>query len=197
MQHSLKKTILAAALALAGAQAGAVTVWTLDNTSSGGTTEGLTYTLTLNDEATGSFNLYIEGINVAGVDLEGGRTFLEDLSFNPPTGYTGAMLGGIAAIDGGLNASGCNGQGNFFCFDGVHQAVSGSTMSLDFTVTASSFEGYVPHLKVDWDGSKNNYNLVSTSMVAAVPEPETYAMFLAGLGAMGFVARRRQKLQQA
>ena len=196
MQHSLKKTILAAALALAGAQAGAVTVWTLDNTSSSGATEGLTYTLTLNDEATGSFNLFIEGINVAGVDLEGGRTYLEDLSFNPPTGYTGAMLGGIAAVDGGLNASGCNGTGNFFCFDGVHQAVNGSTMSLDFTVTASSFEGYVPHLKVDWNGSENNYNLVSTNMVAAVPEPETYAMFLAGLGAMGFVARRRQKLQQ-
>jgi len=70
-------------------------------------------------------------------------------------------------------------------------------MSLDFTITASSFEGYVPHLKVDWNGSENNYNLVSTNMVAAVPEPETYAMFLAGLGAMGFVARRRQKLQHA
>ena len=196
MQHSLKKTILAAALALAGAQAGAVTVWTLDNTSSGGATEGLTYTLT-GDLATGSFNLSIEGINVAGVDTRGGRTFLEDLSFSPPTGYTGAMLGGIAAIDGGLNANGCNGNGNFFCFDGVHQAVAGSTMSLDFTITASSFEGYVPHLKVDWNGSENNYNLVSQSMVAAVPEPETYAMFLAGLGAIGFVARRRQKLQQA
>jgi hypothetical protein len=192
MQHSLKKTILAAALALAGAQAGAVTVWTLDGTS--GATEGLTYTLT-GDLATGSFNLAIEGINVAGVDTVGGRTFLEDLSFNPPTGYTGASLGGIAAIDGGLNAGGCNGTGNFFCFDGVHQAVNGSTMSLDFTITASSFEGYVPHLKVDWNGSANNYNLVSTDMVAAVPEPETYAMFIAGLGAMGFVARRR-KLQQ-
>jgi len=194
MQHSLKKTILAAALALAGAQAGAVTVWTLDGTS--GATEGLTYTLT-GDLATGSFNLSIEGINVAGVDTRGGRTFLEDLSFNPPTGYTGASLGGLAAIDGGLNSSGCNGTGNFFCFDGVHEAVNGSTMSLDFTITASSFEGYVPHLKVDWNGSENNYNLVSTNMVAAVPEPETYAMFLAGLGAMGFVARRRQKLQHA
>ena len=194
MQHSLKKIILAAALALAGAQAGAVTVWTLDGTS--GATEGLTYTLT-GDLATGSFNLSVEGINVAGVDTRGGRTFLEDLSFNPPTGYTGASLGGLAAIDGGLNSSGCNGTGNFFCFDGVHEAVNGSTMSLDFTITASSFEGYVPHLKVDWNGSENNYNLVSTNMVAAVPEPETYAMFLAGLGAMGFVARRRQKLQHA
>ncbi len=29
--------------------------------------------------------------------------------------------------------------------------------------------------------------------VSAVPEPETYAMFLAGLGLMGFMARRRSK----
>ena len=28
--------------------------------------------------------------------------------------------------------------------------------------------------------------------VAAVPEPETYAMLLAGLGLMGYVARRRK-----
>ena len=31
--------------------------------------------------------------------------------------------------------------------------------------------------------------------VAAVPEPETYAMLLAGLGLMGFVARRRKENQ--
>ena len=31
--------------------------------------------------------------------------------------------------------------------------------------------------------------------VAAVPEPETYAMMLAGLGLMGFIARRRNNLQ--
>ena len=71
-------------------------------------------------------------------------------------------------------------------------------MSLDFTITASSFEGYVPHLKVDWNGSENNYSLVSANMVGAVPvpEPETYAMLLAGLGAMGFLARRRQAQQK-
>jgi hypothetical protein len=32
--------------------------------------------------------------------------------------------------------------------------------------------------------------------VAAVPEPETYAMLLAGLGVMGFIARRRNNAQQ-
>jgi hypothetical protein len=33
--------------------------------------------------------------------------------------------------------------------------------------------------------------------VSAVPEPETYAMMLAGLGLLGFVARRRKKTESA
>jgi hypothetical protein len=33
--------------------------------------------------------------------------------------------------------------------------------------------------------------------VAAIPEPETYALLLAGLGLMGFVARRRKKARAA
>jgi hypothetical protein len=42
-----------------------------------------------------------------------------------------------------------------------------------------------------------NYNtpafyLTGTAVVGAVPEPETYAMLLVGLGLMGFVARRRK-----
>lgn len=42
----------------------------------------------------------------------------------------------------------------------------------------------------------NNGLLASTSMnvqVGAVPEPETYALMLAGLGLVGFIARRRSK----
>lgn len=34
-------------------------------------------------------------------------------------------------------------------------------------------------------------NLVLASAIAAVPEAQTYAMMLAGLGLMGFMARRR------
>jgi hypothetical protein len=37
-----------------------------------------------------------------------------------------------------------------------------------------------------------NYPEVDNVSVAAVPEPETYALMLAGLGALGFVARRRR-----
>jgi len=32
-----------------------------------------------------------------------------------------------------------------------------------------------------------------SQQVSPVPEPETYAMFLAGLGLIGFIARRRNQ----
>jgi hypothetical protein len=44
--------------------------------------------------------------------------------------------------------------------------------------------------------SESGYALFRTNVaaVAAVPEPETYALLLAGLGVMGFVARRRKQV---
>ena len=79
--------------------------------------------------------------------------------------------------------------------DRVNAAVTGSTMSLNFTISAptASFDAYAPHLKVNWSGRKNNYDLVSAdmAMVSAVPEPQTYALMALGLAAMGVVRWRR------
>lgn len=48
----------------------------------------------------------------------------------------------------------------------------------------------------DWDGPQwwggQTDDLVFRAEIAPVPEPETYAMMIAGLGVMGYIARRRK-----
>jgi hypothetical protein len=54
---------------------------------------------------------------------------------------------------------------------------SGTRMALESTITG-------------FGGGPESYLIYN---VAAIPEPETYALMLAGLGAMGFIAKRRRK----
>lgn len=65
---------------------------------------------------------------------------------------------------------------------------SGSTTNTVSPLAAGAYYYTVGGLAAGSAGGQ--YTLVST--VTAVPEPETYAMMLAGLGALGFLARRRQ-----
>lgn len=64
------------------------------------------------------------------------------------------------------------------------QGVIGET----FTATLAAGDYFYTVKGVGAAGSR--YALTST--IAAVPEPETYALFLAGLGAIGFLAARRR-----
>lgn len=77
-----------------------------------------------------------------------------------------------------LNASGANGLGQF---------VTG-------TFTASSATQTLG-LQTNGFGNAHINGWQVRDITAPVPEPETYAMFLAGLGIMGAVARRRKKQQ--
>lgn len=45
-----------------------------------------------------------------------------------------------------------------------------------------------------FDPGANNTATFTLTQVATIPEPETYAMFLAGLGIIGAIARRRRKM---
>ncbi|MCB1996681.1 MAG: PEP-CTERM sorting domain-containing protein [Rhodoferax sp.] len=80
-------------------------------------------------------------------------------------------------------------------FGGGYVAVAGTRFTLfDF----QSFSGSLSsgHIQVvGFDAARLDFSQLTTAgtlSVAAVPEPETYALMLAGLGVVGWVARRRQ-----
>ncbi len=72
---------------------------------------------------------------------------------------------------------------------GTSWSVGGPTFTTSdsFTLAAGSYFYAVSGLS-----TSGNYTLTSTA-VAAVPEPETYALLGAGLGIVGFVASRRRR----
>jgi hypothetical protein len=106
---------------------------------------------------------------------------------------------GFTFSDFELNANGCaGGDSGAACFKGTPVALTNSmSWTIDFVGTNLNFDS--PHLKVNFyetaGQDKATGSLLSLNLPAvnAVPEPETYAMLLAGLGLMGFVARRRQR----
>lgn len=169
--------------------------------------DGITYNLILNSTTngglTGNFTLGISGINT-GSDTEGGRTGINAIAFNDPTvgNAVSGTLSGFTFQTGGLNSSGCNGNGDFFCFANTGASFGSplpSSLSLNFSVTSNTVGSWAnwgtPDFKIDWVGSKNNYDLVSQpiSINAPLPEPATWGMMLLGFAGMGMVLRRGRR----
>ncbi|HEX3844378.1 MAG TPA: hypothetical protein VHV80_08460 [Steroidobacteraceae bacterium] len=180
------------------------------------TADGLTYTLTAFTTANpdvDNFTLTISGINGSS-DTEGGRDGVFALAFNQPTGYLGvaAMPTGFVTQSGGLSSSGaggCNGSGNFFCFQNIQSIAStplaaNSTLTFDFSVDASAIStwgtgGNADDFKISWVGTRNNYDHVSENLAptpAAAPEIDpasaTAALTLLA-GGLAMVGGRRRK----
>lgn len=94
-----------------------------------------------------------------------------------------------------LNANGCNGGvTDNACFSHTPVAL-GDDMIFNFTFTDWVLGGDTPHLKVRFlDANLDKQDsLLSEYITTPIPEPETYAMLLAGLGLLGWHARRRKK----
>lgn len=151
------------------------------------TADGLTYTLTAFKTANpdvDNYTLTISGIN-APSDTEGGRYGVLALAFNEPSGFVSATApSGFTEMSGGLDASGCTGSGNFFCFKdngSITQSAlaANSQLTFDFSVNATGLSTWgsmatPDDFKITWDGSNSKthrdgtftsgYDLVSENL---------------------------------
>jgi hypothetical protein len=64
-------------------------------------------------------------------------------------------------------------------------------MASVFTGDANGGDAFNPALEWTSHGL-DDFSGLGVHSIAAIPEPETYALMLAGLGLLGFVARRRR-----
>ena len=166
--------------------------------------DGVTYTLfeTSLSPTEDQFTLEITGIN-GPTDTEGSRYGVNSLAFTEPAPgsvVTGSMTG-FAFMTGGLNAMGCDGTGNFYCFKANTKptapalpANSDLTFTFDLTVAqAGEFANYNPDFKIQWlGGAPGKYDLVSQTLTATVvPLPAALPLFLSGILGLGFMRRRK------
>lgn len=118
-------------------------------------------------------------------------------SATAPTTFLAAITNGTFAAHGpldntgltaGVNATTLPNSSDFYQYNGPR---SGASSFAEYKTAVADIANWTGH-----NGSGNpDFALTvpdtTAFSVTAVPEPDKYAMFLAGLGLMGFIARRR------
>jgi len=101
----------------------------------------------------------------------------------------GTLLGAIDGSQNFLNSNPGNGVAGFtFVVSADERAYVNGLLSSGGSGTRLALESTI----TDFSGGPESY-LIYNLGVAPIPEPETYALMLAGLGAVGFMAKRRRK----
>lgn len=99
-----------------------------------------------------------------------------------PSGTTGTLTFDFAIDQAFVLALKAGNQFSLFYFDGSGPAIS----SIDYSTDGVNVN------KQGVPQGLSHATIYSTALVPGIPEPETYALMLAGLGAVGFMARRRR-----
>jgi len=176
------------------------------------TCEGVSYQLFETQTANplqDDFTLSITGINSSSTAAYDGRSGVQSFAFGSLADPSTAIApSGFTFEGGGLNANGCNGNGNFFCFYAnttpadAPALPTDSSLTYNFSITASNaadFLSWQPAFKINWVGSQNNYDLVSQTLIpspSAAPEIDpdagTAALTLLFGGIAALRGRRRK-----
>jgi hypothetical protein len=172
---------------------------------------GVDYTLTF-ESLSGNVGTYSLTLDTRGYTHHADPSYLDsvdikawdgtNISFallSAPSGSSwGSTQGPISS--GPASNSGCKGSSaGFACVEAITKGifdVDKGPYTFEFAVTASSFYStsagaHVGAGYANATGAGASYGI--TSVVAPIPEPETYAMLLAGLGLMVFMVRRRRQ----
>jgi hypothetical protein len=191
MTSLIRTTVLAALLGagtLASAQAGILEFQGVDFTSSWSGN-----VLTLEIDAANPTGSWAGATSLGALQLKDLGSFDNVALTAAPGGATNWTLSSSE-----LNANGCTGGGHAgtsLCYSGAHVALT-DDMVFQFTFSGGNPNPIAPQLKVNMFGPEGDKKVGSLMgehlVVSAVPEPQTYAMMLGGLGLLGFMARRKR-----
>jgi hypothetical protein len=148
--------------------------------------------------STGSpYSFFMADLNagVAGMDtlyVADDTVGITKYSFDGTTWTSKGTVGAAADTFRGLTGTVVNGQVDLFATGLGGTGATGGGKLVSF-IDTSGYSGTFSAAGTTLATAAANTAFRGVVLTAAVPEPETYAMLLAGLGLLGFAARRRAK----